>query len=448
MKCAMKQVGAAVAFAAVMTLPVNAMDLKGAYQAALSYDAELMAAKASREEWEAGVPLARAALLPQLSYSAQRNKSETTTSYLNSTRPDVESGRYNSSSSSLTFRQALFRKPAWDALTGAQAQAEAAEASLRKELQNLGLRVASSYLEVLSAREGVSLATNQTKAMEAWLLLAEKSYKAGSGTRTDIEDARSRRDMSRAKETEAKMLLTTAFRSFEIITGSDAQKIPETNPRQLNPDVVLVESRDQWFQRIEDTNPEVQTLRKQLEAAQAGVAQAQGGHLPTVDFVAAHQNNESDTNTTIGTAYKTNYVGIQVSIPLLSGGGVSAQVRQALAKEERILQTLESTRRKTLGEANRLYLAIQQGYEQVQALDQAVRSAEDAVVGSKKGFQAGTRTIVDVLDAERRMFEAMRDYAFAIYSLANNRLKFLALADAVDTQEIESVSAWLLSARL
>jgi TolC family type I secretion outer membrane protein len=448
MKHALKCLGLAVIVTAASAMPAAAVDLKSAFQAALVYDAELLAAKASQEETDAGVPLARSALLPQLSYSSQRNKVETNTSYVNGKYPSTDSGRYDSQSSALSFRQALFRKPQWDALQGATAQAEAAEANYQGESQRTGLRAVASYLEVLSAREALTLAKNQTKAMEAWLTLAEKSFKAGRTTRTDIEDARSRRDMSRARETEANMLLISAARNFEVVSGIDADKIPETNPRRLHPELMLVSNKEQWLQRIEDSNPDVRSLRKQLEAAQSGVAQARAGHLPTLDLVAAHQFSESDTNTSVGVIYKTDYVGLQMNIPLISGGAVMAQTRQALAREERVRQVLESNRRKTQAEGNRLYMAIYQGVEMVEALKQAIESGEQAVIGEKKGIQAGTRTFVDALDAERRLFETLRDHALAIYSLANNRLKFIALAGEVDVETVETVSAWLTSAKL
>ena len=426
----------------------TAVDLKTAYHAAILYDAELLAAKASMEEYEEGVPVARAALLPQLGYSTQRNKAETTTEYLRTRRPDSESGRYDSRSSSLTFRQALFRKPAWDALQGAKAQAEAAKDNYQFEMQHAGLRVAAAYLEVLSAREGVSLARNQLRAMEAWLGLAERYFKAGRGTRVDVEDARSRRDMAKAKETEANQFLLTASRNFEVVSGIRAEKIEETNPRALNPELMRVKEKDQWLQRIEDNSPEIQSLRNQLLAAAANVRQAWGGHLPTVDLVAARQFSESDTVNTIGSASTTDYVGIQVNVPLISGGGVIAQTRQAQAREERVRQTLESARRKTIAEGSRLYSAVEQGIEQVQALNQAIASAQEAVQGEKKAVMAGTRTFVDALDAERRLFESMREQALSVYSLANNRLKFLALAGVVDVDTVEEVSIWLASAKL
>ena len=438
----------ALALGAALCSPVWAIDLKDAYQAAIAYDAELLAAKAAQQETEAGVPMARAQLLPQLSYSTQRNKVETDTEYLKSSGPRTDSGKYPSQNSALSLRQPIFRKAQWDALKGAQAQAEAAESAYLGENQRAGLRVAAAYLEVLATREGLRLAQNATAAAEAWLTLAEKGFKAGRASRTDIEDARSRRDMARARQTEAKMLGISAARNFEVVSGIDAAQIPDVDPGRLDPELMRVRNQQEWLQRIEDANPDVQALRKQLEAAQAAVAQARSGHLPTLDFVAARQYQESDTNTTIGVAYHTNYYGVQLNVPLFSGGYVVAQTSQALAHEERVRQTLESNRRKTQAEGTRLFLAVEQGIEQVDALIQAVASAEQAVVGEKKGVQAGTRTFVDALDAERRLYEVKRDHAVAVYTLANNRLKFLALSGVVDLETVETVSVWLSSARL
>lgn len=448
MKRLLKPLTSIALFAAVIAGPAGATDLKSAYQAALTYDADLQAARFAQQEAQESVPNARAALLPQLNYSLGRNQVNTLTHYLKAgVSPDIHTGPYWSKSESLVLRQAVFRKPAWDAFKAAIAQAEAADATLRKEFQDVAMRVASNYLETLSARERLTLAKNETVSMEAWLALAEKSFKAGRGTRTDIEDARSRWDLAKAKQMDAEFALATAYRNLEVVAGINPKTIPELNPQRLNPELLLLRRKDEWLQRIEDVNPDIQALRKQLEAAQRTTAQAEGGHLPTLDLVAAHQYSRSDTNYTVGVAYNTDYFGFQLNVPLYSGGSVMAQARAAQAREERVRQGIESTRRKTLAEATRLFLAVEQGQEQVHALRQAVISAEQAVIGDKKGIQAGTRIIVDVLDSERRMYQAMSDYSFAVYSLANNHLKFLALADAVDTEAIEKVSAWLSSAK-
>jgi len=429
-------------------MPAAAVSLTEAYQAAVAYDADFLAAKAANEEVREGVPVAWAPLLPQLNYLWQQNRANTSVSYDDPTRfqRDQDYGYYDSGSSVWNFRQALFRKPAWDAVDVAKFQARAADATFVKEDQKTGLRAASSYLEVLAARASVTLAQNHTKSMEAWLALAEESFKAGRGTRTDIEDARSRLDMSRAKVTEAMMNLSVATRNFQVVTGMAAESIPDLDPRRLDPHRMVIKNSEDWLQRITENNPDIQSLRMQLKAARSYVAQMRSGHLPTVDFVATHRKSDSEYDTSIGQDYTTKYVGLQVTVPILSGGGVLALTRQAEAKEEKIHQSLVSTRRKVLSEAGRLYQACSQGSQLVQALNQAVISSEQAVVGEKKGVQAGTRTFVDALDAERRMYESMRDQAIAAYSLANNRLMFLALAAAIDLEAIETVSAWLSTA--
>lgn len=433
---------------ALAPCPGLAVDLKTAFEAALTYDAELQAAKASRDESAEGVAVARAPLLPQMNYSYQRNRAETLTHYIDSKVADQESGRYNSGNSNFSIRQALFRLPTWYAFEGAKAQAEAAEHTLRFEGQRTGLRAAGFFFEVLSARATLEQAQNHLKAMDAWLALAEKSFHAGRGTRTDIEDARSRRDIAKAKETEAKIMLSSAGENFRVVTGLNAEGIDDALALRLDEEQLRLPGvRDEWLQRIEDASPEVQALRMQLAAAQASVAQMRSGHLPTLDLVAAEQRGRSETHTTLGSQYTTDYVGLQLNVPLFSGGGVSAQTSQARAKEERVRQTLESARRKTLAEASRLLLVVEQGIEYVQALRQAVASSEEAVVGEKKGLQAGTRTLVDVLDAERRLSEARREHAVALYVLANNRLKFLALSGSVDQESVGAMSGWLASAK-
>ena len=437
-----------VALSLLLSGPVLALDLKTAFETALTYDAELLAAQASRDEAVEGIGVARASLLPQVNYSYQRNRADTLTHYIDSKVPDNDTGRYTSGGSSFTARQALFRLPAWYAYKGAQAQAEASEETLRFEGQRAGMRAAANYFEVLSARATLEQSLSHLKTMETWLDFAEKSFKAGRGTRTDIEDARSRRDLAKAVETEARMSLSAAGENFRVVTGLDAESIEDAAALRLNEEGVRIAGpREDWLQRVETTNPELQSLRKQLEAAQLTVSQMRSGHLPTLDLVAAEQRGRSETHTTVGSQYTTDYVGVQLNFPLFSGGGVSAQTSQARARAERVRQTLESARRKALAEASRLLLSVDQGIEHVLALRQAVLSAEEAAVGEKKGLQAGTRTLVDVLDAERRLALARREHAVAMYTLANNRLRFLALSGSVDQESIGVISGWLATAR-
>lgn len=436
----------AVLLSGLVLSPAHAVDLEAAYRSAQSYDAELLTAQAARLEAEEGVPVARAGLLPQLAYTFQRNKANTTNYLLKSGR-DSNSGDYFNESKSLTLRQPIFRKSAWAGLESAQAQSEAADANYLKEEQNLGLRVATTYLDVLLARVGLALASTETKALDALVTLAERSLKSGTGTRTDVDDARARRDMSRARVSEANMRLSQASQDFRIVTDIDANRLTAIDPRLLPGGAMAITGLAEWLTRIEASSPDLQSLRKQLEAAEADVEKARGGHYPSLDMVISRQEGQSETNTTVGSGYRTDYIGVQLSVPLVSGFGVMAQVRQSQARSERVRLTLESTRRKLLAEAERLYFALELGIEKVQAIEQAILSAEQALISAQKGVAAGTRTIVDVLDSEQRVFLAKRDQAFNVFELANNRLKFLALAGAIDDDAIKYASAWLAAAK-
>ena len=423
----------------------QAVNLHAAYQSALSYDADLQSASAARLEAEEGIPVARAGLLPQIAYNRQYNKANTTNYQLGTGRKS-NSGNYVTESESLTLRQPLYRKSAWAALESANAQSEAADANYRKEQQNLGLRVAATYFDVLLARTGLDLANAQVKNMEAQVTLSEKALKAGSGTRTDVDEARARRDASRAFVSESMMRLSQVSQDFRTVTNIDPATLPAIDPRSLPEATMAVGNLAEWLTRIESESPDIQSLRKQLEASQAEVERARGGHYPNLDLVAARQNGQSETNTTIGTGYATDYVGVQLTLPLISGFGVMAQVRQTEARVERVRQALESARRKTMAEADRLFLAVAQSIEKVEALKQAVFSAEQALISVQKGARAGTRNIVDELDAITRLTLTKRDQAASVFDLASNRLKFLALANAIDDDAIKYTSAWLASA--
>ncbi|MDP1708842.1 MAG: TolC family outer membrane protein [Gammaproteobacteria bacterium] len=425
----------------------RAVELDAAYQSALIHDADLQAAGFARLEAQEGIDVARSGLLPQLAYNQQRNRANTINELL-ATGRTTDSGDYVTSSSALTLRQPLYRKSAWAGFESAQAQAAAADANYRREDQNLGLRVTATYLDVLLARSSLALANAETAAVESQLLLAEKAFKAGVGTRTDIDDARARRDLSRARLTEATLRLDQTARDFRTVTNIDGTLLPAVNPAALAVRGMALTGLAEWLARIEETNPDLQSLRKQLEAARADVERAKGGHYPNVDLVVARQEGRSETNTTIGTGYKTDYIGVQLTVPIFSGFGVVAQVRQNVARMERIGQSLESSRRKVLAEAERLFMSVAHGIEKVEALLQAIQSGEQALISSQKGVQAGTRTRVDVLEAERRLYETRREQAFAVFELASNRMKFLALANAIDGESIKYTSGWLAAGKL
>jgi outer membrane protein/protease secretion system outer membrane protein len=193
-----------------------------------------------------------------------------------------------------------------------------------------------------------------------------------------------------------------------------------------------------------DGNPQMRQLIALLEAARQEVVKARAGHLPTIDFFAQYRKADSDTEATINQRNSTTQFGIQVAIPLYSGGYTESTVRQALANVERLQEQIEAARRGLQLQARKEYQSIAEGQENIRANEVAVRSAELAVVSTRKGVEAGTRTPLDVLNVLQQRATAARDLANARYQYTMARIRLMSLTGGLDADSIRTVNHWLI----
>jgi outer membrane protein/protease secretion system outer membrane protein len=183
-----------------------------------------------------------------------------------------------------------------------------------------------------------------------------------------------------------------------------------------------------WIERAEQASPELQALRAQLEAAQQEIEKAEAGHKPTLDAVAQWSRSNSDSVTSVNSRFDNKIIGLQLNVPLYAGGFVNSTVRQALASRERVRETLEAATRDLGVRVHQEFRGMTEGTLRVAALEQAVRSAEQAVLSNQRSFLAGARTTVDVLNAEQQKTFAQRDLAQARYRYLVAQLRLQSLA--------------------
>jgi outer membrane protein/protease secretion system outer membrane protein len=193
----------------------------------------------------------------------------------------------------------------------------------------------------------------------------------------------------------------------------------------------------------EQQSPELVSLRAQVEAARQEVEKDRAGHLPTVDAIAQWSRSSSENLLSIHSRYDTKAVGVQVQIPIFSGGYVSSQVRQALADLERNEQNLESTRRDLGQRVHTQYRGVTEGIAKIRALNQALISADQLVLSSRKAYQAGSRTVVDVLNAEQQRMTTQRDLAQARYLFVLARIRLQSLVGTGGELVLEETNRWL-----
>ena len=441
-KTALASVMATVALATWAQSPV--MDLKQVYQAALQQDATIRASRATADSGRERLPQARAGLLPQVSASAGRNNNNLDTTAPNILgTPVTTNDQYASDNRTLQLRQPLINMQRWQQFQQAKSVVEEVEANLERDLQNLVVRVTGAYFEALMADEQLDLVLAQKKTYTALVDAAKKGLAAGSGTRTDIDDAQSRLDMASAQELEARQNQDLARRQLQLLVNQPVAQIAKLNVAALQLSPPIPANLDEWTLKAEQISPEIRAMQARLEAARREVSKAQAGHLPTLDAVAQWSNSGSENITRVNSRYENKTIGLQLNIPLYSGGYVSSIIRQAVAEQTRAEESLEALRRDLGVRVHKEYRGVSEGVMRVRALEQAARSAEQMMKSTQMSLVAGSRTQLDVLNAQQQFTLALRDLAQArlVYLLSKVRLASLVGDDAMVS--VEQVNASL-----
>jgi protease secretion system outer membrane protein len=433
----------ALASASVATwAQVPVMDLKQVYQAALEQDATIRASRAAADSGRERLPQARAGLLPQISASAGRNNNNLDTTAPNILgTPVTTNDKYLSDNKTVQLRQPIVNMQRWLQFQQAKSVVEEVEANLDRDLQNLVVRVAGAYFEALMADEQLDLVLAQKKTYTALVDAAKKGLAAGSGTRTDIDDAQSRLDMAAAQELEARQNQDLARRQLQLLVNQPVNQIAKLNVAALQLSAPMPANLDEWTRKAEQASPEVRGMQARLEAARHEVSKAQAGHLPTLDAVAQWSNSGSENITRVNSRYENKTIGLQLNIPLYSGGYVNSTIRQAVAEQSRTEEMLEALRRELGVRVHKEYRGVSEGVMRVRALEQAARSAEQMMKSTQMSLVAGSRTQLDVLNAQQQYTLALRDLAQArlVYLLSKVRLASLVGDDAmVSVEQVNS----------
>ena len=424
--------------------PAWSLDLMQAYQAALAQDARIRAARAARDSAIERLPQAQAQLMPNIAINLGRNKNDIDRTQENALRQDIKfNEEYFSYNQTLQLRLPLFRMPLFAGLRQAGFVVDDAEATLERELQDLGSRVTGAYMEALLAQDGLDLVLKQKAVITTQLDAARKSLAAGFGTRTDIDEAQARLDMNIADELSARQHVEFTRRQLEILINQPVYGLATVDEKRLP--LLPPEPADvaEWIRLAEASSPEVRALQARLNAAKAEISKARGGHYPTIDAVAQISKSGSENVTSPSSSYTNHLIGLQVNIPLFAGGYVNSTVRQAIAEQIRAEENLEATRRDLAVHVHREHRSVTEGVLKVRALEQAVRSAQQLVTSSKRSFEAGSRTMVDVLNAEQQLQTTLRNLAEARYLYLVSRVRLRALVGMDREQSIGEVNGWL-----
>lgn len=405
-----------------------AMNLLQAYEAALEQDANVRAGRAALASGLERLPQARSQLLPLVSANFGRNQNQLSTTSVNILgNASISRDDYFSFNQSLTLRQPLFNLPRYFQYKQAQDLVQESHANYEREVQNLVVRVGGAYMEALLASESLKLVEVQKKQYTTVLEAARRAFSAGTGTRTDIDDAQSRLDMALANELEARQNEDYTRRQLEVMINLPVMTLSGLGAQGVAALPDVVKALPEWVELAQTGNPEVKALLARLEATDKEVFRAKSAHAPTLEAVAQWSDSGNENVTRINSSFENKAIGFQLTVPLYQGGAVSSQVRQAVAEKTRVTESLEALRRDLSLRVHKEYRGITEGTLRIRALEQAQRSAAQMVDSTVKSQRAGVRSILDVLNAEQQVAAVNRDLIQARYVYLISRLRLNAL---------------------
>ncbi|AMO23842.1 TolC family outer membrane protein [Ramlibacter solisilvae] len=439
----------AVAVAAATACAASAawsIDLAEAYRLASERDATIRASRATSEAGRERLPQARASLLPSVSINSSRFKNDLDSKTPNPLVPGQEinnQDRYNSNNDTFVIRQPLFRKALTAQYRSAEAVAADANATLERDEQSLVVRVTGAYFEALLAEDQLELIGLQKAAYAGQVDAATKAFRAGAGTRTDIDDAQARYDLAVAQEVEARENVDLTRRQLQVLIDQPVTTLSKLNVSRMQLTPPAPATTQEWLSLAEAASPELMSARAQVEAARADVDKARSGHYPTLDAVAQVSRSTSENVTRLNTSYYQKQIGVQLTVPIFQGGYVNSQAREALALLERSESRLEELRRDLGVRIHKEFKGVTEGVLKVRALEQAVRSSEQVLVSTRRSFEAGARTRIDILNAEQQAGQARRDLSQARLTYMLSRVRLKALAGGLKVENIDEMNGWL-----
>lgn len=424
------------------------VNLLEVYQLAVDNNADLAAAHADYKAQSERVPQARAGLLPQIGAGA--NTSD------NRSKVDTSMGSVSRTRSGMAYQaslsQPLFRLDRWYQLQAAQASNEQSALELSAIEQGLILQSSEVYFSVLRAQDNLAASRAEESAFKRQFDLASERFDVGLSDKTDVLQAQAAFDAARANRMIAERMVSDAFQALSTLTNVDLNAV-EGVKHSLPILAPTPNDATAWVNTATEQNLGLQAINFAVEAAQESVKQRKSGHAPTLDAVAQYQKGDNDSMGMVNSGLpmmptyngkaEQSSIGLQLSIPLYTGGFTSSVVREGVYRLDQAEQMRESLRRKTVQDARNFYRAVNTDVEQVQARKQAIISSQSAVEATEIGYDVGTRNIVDVLDAQRQLYAAVRNYNNARYDYILNNLRLQQTAGTLSPDNLQVLSTYL-----
>ena len=452
----LRRLSLAIAIASVVASPswatepplATQTDLIGVYKAAVQNNADLAAAQANLAAQQESVPQALSALLPQLNAGADTNSTRTSVdTRINGRTAKTQSG----TAYQANLNQPLFNAAAWFRLKAADATSEQAAVEFSAIQQDLILQTAESYYTILRAQDDLAASKAEETAFKRQLDQATERFDVGLSDKTDVLEAQASFDTANANRLLAERSVEDAFQALTTLTN---QTYTSLNGQMHSLPVLPPVPRDAkaWVDTSTQQNLRLKASNYAVTAAQESLKQSKSGHAPTVNAFAKYVTGDNDSigfinNSSLPGFYNgdadQSTVGVELNVPLYSGGLTSSQVRQSYDVLQQTEYQQESLRRQVVQNARDFYRAVNSNVEQVAARKQTIVSNKSALEATQIGFEVGTRDIVDVLNAQRQLFTAVRNYNTARYAYIISSLRLKQTAGTLSPADLQELDKYL-----
>ncbi len=454
-----------VVIALAVNSAANADTLLDVYELAVSNDPQLKAAEANYRADIESEKLSRSALLPQLVGQAYYEDAETDSQSKSATfssgalgggstsvidqkvHTDSETENY-----SLSLSQALFDLPAWFSFKAGKKISERAEAQLAYDQQQLMVRTAEAYFEVLKARENLDAARAEERAAKRQLEQTQQRFDVGLIAITDVHESRAVYDSSVAQRLGFEGALAIARENLTILTGQEHGKLWSLK-EDFPIDKPQPESRAAWVDLALANNYQLKVANAASGSAHANARAKKSEHLPKISGSLSYVKQDMDGDRSFNPSssfavppdseFETEALRVTLTVPLFVGGGVSASRRQAYEQYNAARYSAQLTQRQVIAGTRAQHIAVNTAVQTVKARKLNIISARSALDATEAGYEVGTRNVVDVLDAQRKLYAALRDYSNARYDYVVDMLKLKLNAGTLNPADIQGLNGWL-----
>ncbi len=415
------------------------------YDLAKQNDPQLLSVAAQRDQAFEAITSSRSALLPQINLTAGYNLTLGETEFDESAL-GTSSNDQNALTTGVSFSQALYNRASWLTLDTAEKTARQADATYAATQQGLILRVSQAYFEVLRTQDNLEFVRAEKAAVERQLEQTKQRFEVGLSAITDVHDAQAQYDAVLANEVLAENNLINSYESLRELTGQEHKNLDVLDTerfsasRSSSPAEMLIEEAKQ-------KNLSLLSSRISQDIARDNISLASSGHLPTLSLdggysYGAYSGTEGLSTNNDRTSDALT-IGVNLAVPLYSGGRVSSQTKQAEYAYVAASENLEAQYRSVVKEVRAQSNNINASIGALRAYEQSVVSARSALEATEAGFDVGTRTIVDVLDATRRLYDANRNLSTARYNYILSRLQLRQAVGTLNEQDILNINAGL-----